>query len=119
MAAQDRGILGGEAPGRLGQARLVADQRRAVAGIGDLDLGPLGEGAQAPGDRALQRLGPGSLRSPDLLRLVRAMALRIHRKRDRDSPSNMSRGDGRRGSARQLSATFNALSGNSLPKARW
>ena len=59
IAAQDRHILRRQLARRLGQARLVAGERRPVAGIDHLDLGALGDGAQASGDRTLQRFGDG------------------------------------------------------------
>jgi hypothetical protein len=56
-AAGDGDVAPGHAPGRIGQARLVAGEHRPVGGEGDLEVGRAGDGAHAAGDRPLEGLG--------------------------------------------------------------
>ena len=93
MAAHDRGIRPGELPRRLRQARLAADDAGPLRREGDFELGFARDRAQAPRDRALERLGRGFLRGISWL-------------------------DVRRHPGAQLSATFTDDSGNSTPKQR-
>jgi hypothetical protein len=57
VAPQDRHVLQGQPPGRLGQAGLVlAHEGRAVGREGHLQVGLAGDGLHGAGDGALQRL---------------------------------------------------------------
>ena len=51
----------GQLARRLGQPHLAADQTGPLGGERNLELGLLGDGAQAAGDRPLERLGRGFL----------------------------------------------------------
>ena len=136
MAAHDRGLLAGQLARRLRQPRLAADQAGPLGGEGDFELGLAGDGAQAAGDRALERLGRGFLGG----RL--GLAVGGHGRsispvfrssfRDGRSPAPESRctfsveswipGSAPRTrpgmTCNQLSATLTALSGSSWPKQR-
>ena len=62
VAAHDRRFRAGELARRLGQADLAAHQAGALGGEGDFQLRLARDGAQAAGDRALERLGRRVLR---------------------------------------------------------
>ena len=62
MAAHDRGLAAAELARRLRQADLAAHQAGTLGGEGDLQLRLARDGAQAAGDRALERLGRRVLR---------------------------------------------------------
>jgi hypothetical protein len=62
VPAHDRGIRAAELSRRLGQARLAADDPGAFRGEGDFELRLARDRAQAPRDRALERLGRGVFR---------------------------------------------------------
>ncbi len=104
-AAQDRRLARIGLARRLGQARPralgAADEGGLVGGEGDLQLGMAGHRARARGERALERL---------VRRFRLAGGLAVAAGFDVDSRH--------RGRPTQLSATFNALSGNSWPKQR-
>ncbi len=61
MPAHDRGFAGAELARRLRQSRLAADDARALRRERDFQLRLARDGAQAAGDRALERLGRGFL----------------------------------------------------------
>ena len=93
MAAHDRGIRSAQLSRRLRQARLAADDAGPLRREGDFELGFARDRAQAPGDRALERLGRRLLRGIPRL-------------------------DVGRHPGAQLSATFTDDSGSSTPKQR-
>ena len=76
VAAQHRDVGGGELARRLGQARLVARQRRPVRRVGDLDLGRLAMARRHPATARFRGSAAGSRRSPGL-RLEMDMGLPV------------------------------------------